>query len=59
MMFEVFNPHSGHSFGTYEADTEVHAIEACVRDAGYESIEDMERRLGQECDLRADVIKQQ
>lgn len=51
--YEITNPKSGHSFGIYEGATEREAIEACVKDAGYASIEDMERRLEQTCELIA------
>lgn len=51
--YEVTNPKSGHSFGIYEGATAREAIEACVKDAGYESIEDMEQRLERPCELTA------
>jgi hypothetical protein len=50
--FRVFNP-QGADLGIYSADSAEGAIEACVRDAGYDSVEDMERRLGQACELEA------
>ena len=51
--YEVFSEH--HWFGGYEADSEIEAIEACVRDAGYESIADMEKQLDQPCELMARI----
>lgn len=51
--FTVTNTSSGHSFGTYEAKSAEEAIEACVKDAGYASIEDMERQLESPCELQA------
>ena len=50
--FRVFHP-QGADLGIYWADSAEGAIEACVRDAGYDSVEDMERRLGQACELEA------
>ena len=43
--YEVLNPVSGVSFGTYEADNPADAIEACCKDAGYASAEDAENTL--------------
>lgn len=40
-------------YGVYEAASAELAIEACVRDAGYESVEDMECRLEAACILVA------
>lgn len=42
-----------HTYGTYEGATERDAIEACVRDAGYRSIEDFECQLEMPCLLEA------
>jgi hypothetical protein len=53
MYYQVFNPTSGQILGFYKAETERDAIEASVKDAGYDSIEDMERRLEQPCELQA------
>lgn len=53
--YEVINRRSGHSFGVYEAADEHAAIEACVKDAGYESVADMQETLGQQCELEAVV----
>jgi anti-sigma regulatory factor (Ser/Thr protein kinase) len=53
--YEIINTTSGHSFGVYEGATEQEAIEACVRDAGYKSTEDMQQQLGQPCELVATV----
>jgi hypothetical protein len=50
--FRVYNP-LGADLGVYSADTAQAAIEACVRDAGYDSIDDMENRLAEQCDLEA------
>lgn len=51
--YNVFNAQSGHSFGTYAGATGREAIEACIKDAGYDSIEDMERRLNRKTELQA------
>lgn len=52
--FEIFNPASGHSFGIYEAQTEEDAIAACVKEAGYLSVAEMLRSVGQlTCELQA------
>ena len=53
-VYEVFNPKSGHIFGVYEGATQRDAIEACVKDAGYSSIDDMEDSIGQGCELHAE-----
>lgn len=53
--FHVFNP-QGVNLGIYSADSADDAIEACVRDAGYVSVEDMERRLGEACELEAVAV---
>lgn len=50
--FTVYNP-TGITLGVYEADSAEAAIEACARDAGYESVLDMETRLGAPCELEA------
>jgi hypothetical protein len=50
--FRVFNS-QGADLGIYSAESAEGAIEACVRDAGYGSIEDMERQLAQSCELEA------
>lgn len=44
---------NGTVFGTYEADSEQGARDLCAQDAGYESEEDMARRLEQESELVA------
>lgn len=36
-IFEVYNPSSGYSLGLFEAETEEGALEACCREAGYET----------------------
>ena len=51
--YEVSNATSGHSFGVYEAASEESAIEACVIDAGYNRVAQMEDTLETECDLVA------
>lgn len=43
-------------YGVYEADSAELAIEACVREAGYESVEDMECRIGSVCKLAAVAV---
>ena len=54
MRYEVINPDSGQSLGVYDAENEEQAIEACVRDAGYRSVDDMLQQLGHDrCELRA------
>lgn len=50
--FRVYNP-TGVDLGVYVADTAEAAIEACVRDAGYASVEDMEHQIDQPCELQA------
>jgi hypothetical protein len=55
--YEVSNPTSGQVLGVYEGATDRDAIDACVKDAGYDSIEDMERSLGQPCELVAEVAE--
>ena len=54
--YEIHNPNSGQSLGVYEGATERAAIEACVKDAGYDSIEDMEQRLDSKCELAATLV---
>lgn len=54
--YTVFNP-QGATMGDYEGETARDAIEACVRDAGYESIEQMEATLGRECELEATEVR--
>lgn len=44
---------NGVVIGTYRALSRRHARDLCAQDAGYESEEDMERRLEQRSDLRA------
>jgi len=55
--YEVSNTTSGHSFGVYEGATESDAIEACVIDAGYKSIAEMEARLNLPCELVAVPVR--
>ena len=55
--FQVLNP-TGVALGVYEAATADAAIEACVRDAGYDSVADMEARLDQPCELEAREVEQ-
>lgn len=55
--YEVSNPTSGQVLGVYAGATDREAIEACVKDAGYDSIEEMERSLGQPCELIAEVVE--
>lgn len=54
--YEITNKATGFCLGVYEADSHLLAIEACVRDAGYESVADMEQRLGQPCELEAKKV---
>jgi len=54
--FIVFNP-QGTALGSFEADSAEAAIEACVRDAGYDSVSDMEDRLSQPCELQAERVR--
>lgn len=56
MRYTVYNPLSGQDLGTYEADSPQGAILACVKDAGYDSIEHMEESLGQGSELCAAVF---
>ena len=55
--YEVSNTTSGHSFGVYEAASAEAAIEACVIDAGYKSVAQMEETLETECELVAVEVK--
>jgi hypothetical protein len=55
--YEVSNSQSGHSFGVYEADSPEAAIEACCRDAGYDSKADAEAAMGRESELVAVAVK--
>ena len=54
--FEVFNPNSGLTLGVYPGGTDQDAILACVKDAGYASIEDMEASLETDCELMAQAV---
>lgn len=44
---------NGTVFGIYEADSEQAARDLCAQDAGYESEEEMEKRLSQPSELEA------
>jgi hypothetical protein len=44
-------------FGVYEGCSEIDAINKCVQDAGYASIQDMENRLDTECEIQARKIE--
>lgn len=55
--YEVTNAKSAHSFGTYEADSEEAAIEACCKDAGYSSKADAEAAMGHDSELVAVEVK--
>lgn len=44
-------------FGVYEGNSEDEAIEHCVQDAGYASIEDMESRLECRCEILARKVE--
>ena len=51
--YEVINPDCGINFGIYEAESEREAIEACFRDAGYDSIAEFENEFESKCELVA------
>ncbi|GAP37910.1 hypothetical protein ABXN37_22575 [Piscinibacter sakaiensis] len=51
--YEVTNPASAHSFGVYVADSAEAAVLACVRDAGYDSLEAAEHVTGKPVKLVA------
>ncbi len=51
--YEISNVKSAHSFGVYEAESAEAAIEACCKDAGYESKEQAEDAMGHESELVA------
>lgn len=55
--YEVINAKSAHSFGTYQAESEEAAIEACCKDAGYESKEAAENAMGRDSEMIAVEIK--
>lgn len=48
---------NGTVFGIYEADSEQAARDLCAQDAGYESEEEMGKRLEQPSELEAVVIE--
>lgn len=48
---------NGTEFGTYEADSEKAARDACARDAGYASEDEMSKRLGQPSELIAEAAE--
>lgn len=43
MKYQIVNTLSGHDFGTFDADTEMEALEALARDAGYASHEEAQQ----------------
>lgn len=49
--YEITNTSSGHSFGTFDADSEQGALEALAKDAGYKSYADM-RKVAPGDDIR-------
>lgn len=51
--YEVSNIKSAHSFGVYEAESAEAAIEACCKDAGYDSKAQAEEVMGHESELVA------
>ena len=51
--YEVSNIKSSFSFGVYEAESAEAAIEACCKDAGYDSKADAEDAMGHEAELIA------
>lgn len=55
--YEVSNIKSAHSFGVYEAESAEAAIEACCKDAGYESKEQAEEVMGHGSDLVATEVQ--
>lgn len=54
--YEVSNVKSSHSFGVYEAESAEAAIEACCRDAGYDSKAQAEEVMGHESELIATEV---
>lgn len=54
--YEITNARTGHSFGVYEAESAEQAIDACCKDAGYESKADAERQMGRESELTATEV---
>jgi hypothetical protein len=54
--YEVCSRSSSHSFGFYLGTSPEDAINACVVEAGYQSIKDMEAQLERPCDLMATRI---
>lgn len=55
--FEIVNPQSGHSFGVYEAESAEAAIEACCKDAGYDSKAHAESVTGSDSELIAVAVE--
>ena len=55
--YEVSNIKSAHSFGVYEADGPEAAIEACCKDAGYDSKADAEAAMGRGSELVSVEVK--
>lgn len=51
--YEICESSTGQSLGVYQGDNEREAIEACCRDAGYESIAHAEAVLERPCTLVA------
>jgi len=51
--YEVSNIKSAHSFGVYEAKSAEAAIEACCKDAGYESKAQAGEVMGHDSELVA------
>ncbi len=56
--YDVTNMRTSHSFGAYEAETADEAIEACIRDAGYDDKADSESVVGHEIDFVATEIRE-
>jgi hypothetical protein len=55
--YEVSNVKSAHSFGIYEAESAEAAIEACCKDAGYDSKAQAEEVMGHDSELAAVEVK--
>lgn len=54
--YEVANIRSAQSMGFYPAPSAADAVAACVREAGYQSVEDMQAELQQGCQLQASRV---
>lgn len=54
--YEVINSKSAHSFGVYEAESAEAAVEACCKDAGYDSTAHAEEVMGRAAQLVATEV---